>query len=373
MLFKKYFGGNWKYLHGLAIFIAIASEYWPNFMSHAEPVSSVGRVLNVCTYLIAYLFIFIFVRTFLLIFNSIIISIFQPLIGPMNALLDLIGLAYRKTAKALNIPVAGADEYQTYYGMRYTELTRKQLQKRFFASGPLHRETTFDLGEVYVGKPELNESGAPRVTGAFVKLNGHQFSKNEQHLHDEVKRNNARRRSAEVPGFEAANAKKIKKGNQWFSLYHRTHLLPFRFGLSEGDDIPYLLFTGTAHLNRGDRPDQDYFVPDNGSPDSFIDRQNYLKDLLDQIPVTKKLKPSTILIGDINVPAPAPFDTNFSLDDFERLATAFIVEIPEDMFKYGVFCHYDDDNAVIPSAVSVYLIDVSQKLMAFSVTLPNEL
>ncbi|RGI28293.1 MULTISPECIES: hypothetical protein [Enterococcaceae] len=282
--------------------------------------------------------------------------------------LSLLFGAFRFSSKMFNIMMgltgiqAVEDTHVNKYGVQFLMVEPYELKQTFFS-----RKKAKHLGKVYTSR--LKEG---RVQGAYVVINRSILMERKNKVNRSIFRNDEDRYNAYVPGFDEVRSEKIKCDKRMQAMYHRTHLLPFRFCLSEGDDMTNLLFTGTAHLNSGSRPQLHYFVPnDNLFKDSFYYRQLYLSDLCKtKIRKKKLIKESNITIQHISAPSPAPIGSHYSLDDFERVATSYILDHPNNSFKYGVFCHYSDDG-VIPSSVSVYLINNTLNKMIFSVELPN--
>lgn len=174
-----------------------------------------------------------------------------------------------------------------------------------------------------------------------------------------VKRSDEQRKRAYTPGYDLVSHDYVKVAGQKINLYHRTHLLPFRFTLSEGDNIDGLLFTGTAHLNHGDRPQMNYLMMNNQA------RVNQLYSIYQN-------NHYRLVLNNVQVPG-EPVGTHYSLDDFEQLATRIILskKQAETEFKYEASCHYDTDG-LIPQSITVNLWDLTHQVLAFTVTLPNE-
>lgn len=175
-----------------------------------------------------------------------------------------------------------------------------------------------------------------------------------------VQRSDEKRKKANTPGYDLVSHDYAKVAGQKINLYHRTHLLPFRFTLSEGDNIDGLLFTGTAHLNHGDRPQMNYLMVNN-------------QPRVNQLYAAYQNNHYRLVLNNIQVPG-APAGTHYSLDDFEQLATRIILskKQPETEFKYEAKCHYYSEG-LIPQAITVSLWDLTHQTLVFTVTLPNTL
>ncbi|WP_424349127.1 hypothetical protein ACPBEH_10435 [Latilactobacillus sp. 5-91] len=175
-----------------------------------------------------------------------------------------------------------------------------------------------------------------------------------------ITRSDEKRKQANTPGYDLVSHQYAEVAGKKVNLYHRTHLLPFRFTLSEGDDIDGLLFTGTAHLNHGDRPSINYLMPNNQAR-------------VNQLYAAYQNNHYRLTLRDTHVPGEVA-GTNYSLDDFEQLATRIILskKQSETEFKYEVSCHYDEQE-VVPQSITVNLWDLTHQALAFSATLPNTL
>lgn len=198
-----------------------------------------------------------------------------------------------------------------------------------------------------------------RVRGAVMVLTKQNYLQHKQLIKvGAISRDDQKRQRAQVPGFSHEFVD-TPSGRQY--LYHRTHLLPFRFAMSEGDDAPGLLFTGTSHLNSGGRPRMGYKKPEG------FDRVNFLYNWYRKRGWVK-------LTGQaINVKN-APEGTHYSLDDVEQLASKIIQEEtnPKNVFKYAIYCYYNEDNTgVIPSGVVATLYDVTRNTTRIRAVLPN--
>lgn len=203
-------------------------------------------------------------------------------------------------------------------------------------------------------------SNQERTEGAYITLNRSRLEENKKEIYNGIiTRNDDLRKKAKVYGYYENQKYVIVSGKKEY-LYHRTHLLPFRYTLSEGDDADGLLITGTSYLNSGNRPDKNYKVPeDEFSLDGRKGRQVTLKSKIKKFYCIKDIKVDKNL------------DVNYSLDDIERLVDSIILERDYIFnYKYGVFCNYDD-NQKIPSSVTAILR--TDKDILFEITLPNVL
>ena len=175
-----------------------------------------------------------------------------------------------------------------------------------------------------------------------------------------IERSDEKRKSANTPGYDLVSHQYAEVAGKQFNLYHRTHLLPFRFTLSEGDNIDGLLFTGTAHLNHGDRPQINYLMLHNQAR-------------VNQLYAAYQNNHYRLILSDVHVPGEVA-GTNYSLDDFEQLATRIILskKQSETEFKYEVSCDYDTEGP-LPQSITVNLWDLTHQTLDFTVTLPNDI
>lgn len=185
-----------------------------------------------------------------------------------------------------------------------------------------------------------------------------------------VERDDTERRNTEVPDFDniPADQKSIELDGRRYSMWHRTHVLPFRMALSDGRRIPSIMFAGTAHLNHGDRPDKGYFVS-NAEADR---RGNLLYGMYRKRNWHLNMNTRKAISVHGNY---MPQDTHFSMDDIERLATHIINSYKDKNtpFRYTVWCNYNANNrTAIPDSVEISLINLQRKDVLLSVTLPNE-
>ena len=167
-----------------------------------------------------------------------------------------------------------------------------------------------------------------------------------------VSRNDQTRRYSDVPEFDKVKSLRIMIDGQTYSLYHRTHLIPFRFCLDDGN-LRNLLFTATARLNSGLRI-EDHYIPEKFQIDDNVEQ------ILKQIELDKTYFED--------------FETTkfLSLADFERAVSCILFREKDDVFKYSVECLYDGDCKIV-SSVKVRLIDLTRNELKFSAILKNSL
>lgn len=206
-----------------------------------------------------------------------------------------------------------------------------------------------------------------RVHGAMMTISKEMLA-NHRHLiqSGEVVRDNELRYKAFVPGMDEVRDEKVQSPDgQTYSLWHRTHLVPFRFALSDGD-IDGIMFAGTAHVNHGDRPNYMFHI------DKYIQEARG-NELFARYFHNKKTHPlyldgPKILVNEEFAPA----GTQYSLDDLEQVACHIIEAQKFDLFRYGVMCHYNDDNlGLIPDWVEVHMVNVTKHQTAMHATLQN--
>ena len=215
-----------------------------------------------------------------------------------------------------------------------------------------------EMGSVYMSPMDGRVHGGIAYLNATI-LNGRQAMRQSY-----ISRDYNTRKNAFVPGYGDVQGEYVESNGVRHYLWHRTHVLPFTFTLSEGDNINGLMFTGTAHLNHGDRPQLGYTVHDNR------ERVNMLFDRW-RSPKGGKNRLKLTSLSRIHVPG-SPNGTHYSMDDIEQLASRIIKYVGDKRtpFKYSVRCLYGDDS-LIPSAVEIRLYNLSTNELVLHVRLPN--
>lgn len=207
---------------------------------------------------------------------------------------------------------------------------------------------------------ELDEQG--RVVGAFITFKGVTLTENKRKIREgEVKRNDEARKSAHVVGMDTVKGRLTEVDGKPYFHYHRTHLLPFRFCLNDGE-YSNIMFTGTSRLNAGHNPELG-IVPTNEV--HSINVESIIEDI----------RKDPFYYNDIEKGSYMAYHLGFSLDDFERVADKLVYDSAESyrhLFKYGVECIYNS-SGVIPSHVRVLFIDTTLKRVLFSAVLRNTL
>ncbi len=210
-------------------------------------------------------------------------------------------------------------------------------------------------------KPTLKIANSKKPEGAFIVLDKKALNKNKTAiLNGRIRRDDVARKNVNVLGFNSVQKFVVNNNNKEY-LYHRTHLLPFRYTLSEGDDVDGLLFTGTSHLNSGNRPLKNYKVPkDDEMIGSNKDRENSLHEKIGK----------SKYITNINVDSHST--NHYSLDDIERLVDSYIENADNsDIYSYGVFCNYEKPTDEVPSSVTAILRNIRLGRDVFEITIPN--
>lgn len=201
-----------------------------------------------------------------------------------------------------------------------------------------------------------------RVVGAFVTFRGRTLTENKRKIREgEVKRNDEARKSAFVPAMDAIKGRLTKVDGKPYFHYHRTHLIPFRFCLNDGE-YSNIMFAGTSRLNAG-------HVPELGIIPTSENHEDYVEY------ITECVRKSPFYFDDIVQGSDSAYRLGFSLDDFERTADRLVYDSAESyrhMFKYGVECIYKT-GGLIPSHVRVLFIDTTAKKLIFSAYLKNTL
>lgn len=193
-----------------------------------------------------------------------------------------------------------------------------------------------------------------RIVGGFVTFTGEEIDERGRDIkRGFYSRDNEARKSAQVPGFDLVKSDWVQIKGQSHPLYHRTHLVPFRYCLNDGE-FGDVMFTGTARLNSGFRADIK-FIPND---------ENHAKNVRQILQATST---NAFAFAD------SKNTQRLSLDDFERAVGDLVhrsAEAYTHTYKYGVECFYDNEN-LIPSRVLVVLTDVTDKKTLFAATLEN--
>lgn len=197
-----------------------------------------------------------------------------------------------------------------------------------------------------------NDIYRDRVYGAYTLM-----AKGElwAHLKDikakKYQRSSDIRRKVYVPGYKSV--KPLNVGQRVFFPYHKTHLLPFRYVLSEGDTLRNILVTGTSLANSGDAIS--YTLSDK-QREARLQRLSAL--------LGKGKNTFDYLIDDKGRP--------YSLDDYERLSTKLILEAPSNdtQFLYIVLPQYSGAN-IIPRAFKLELYQIGRRRKVFSAIVRN--
>ena len=193
-----------------------------------------------------------------------------------------------------------------------------------------------------------------RIIGGLVTFTGEELDERGRDIkRGFYTRDNEARKNAKVPGFDLVKSEWVKIKDQSYPLYHRTHLVPYRFCLNDGE-FESVLFTGTARLNSGFRADLK-FIPND---------ETHAKNVRQ---IVKAVSTNAFAFSD------SKNTQRLSLDDFERAVGDLVhrsAEAYTHTYKYGVECFYDTDS-LIPSRVLAVLTDVTDKKTLFAAVLEN--
>ena len=193
-----------------------------------------------------------------------------------------------------------------------------------------------------------------RIVGGFMVFDGHLLdTQNKAIKVGFYKRSDDVRKNADVPGFDTVKQEWAIVQGKERPLYHRTHLVPYRLCLNDGE-YKHVMFTGTARLNSGMR------IKDNYLPTEEEHNRN------------AEVIFKTVLKNPMYYMNPK-HTSQFSLDDFERSISHFVhqsAQAYKHTYRYGVECFYDD-NTLIPSHVEVTLVDCTDYKVLMRATLLN--
>lgn len=192
-----------------------------------------------------------------------------------------------------------------------------------------------------------------RIVGGFMVFDGNLLdTQNKAIKVGFYKRSDDVRKKADVPGFENVKTEWAVLQGKERPLYHRTHLVPYRLCLNDGE-YKHVMFTGTARLNSGMRVKENYLpTEEDHNRNAEVIFKNALKNSM------YYMNPKST--------------SQFSLDDFERSISYFVhrAQVYKHTYRYGVECFYDD-NTLIPSYVEVTLVDCTDYKVLMRATLLN--
>lgn len=195
-----------------------------------------------------------------------------------------------------------------------------------------------------------------RIVGGLITFTGEELDERVRDIERGFyTRDDEARKRADVPGFDLVKSEWVQLKDKSYPLYHRTHLVPYRFCLNDGE-YGDVIFTGTARLNSGFRADSGFIPTDE-------DHDKNVRKIVQMV--------STNPFAFVN----STRTDNLSLDDFERAVGNFIHRSTESYthtYKYGVECFYYDES-LVPSQVSVVLTDVTAKKTLFAAVLDNKI
>jgi len=193
-----------------------------------------------------------------------------------------------------------------------------------------------------------------RIVGGFMVFDGYLLdTQNKAIKLGLYKRSDNIRKNADVPGFETVKTEWATIQGKERPLYHRTHLVPYRLCLNDGE-YGHVMFTGTARLNSGMR------VKDNYLPTEEEHNKNA------EVIFKNALKNPRYYMNPKRT-------SQFSLDDFERSISLFVhqsAQAYKHTYRYGVECFYDN-SSLIPSYVEVTLVDCTDYKVLMKATLLN--
>lgn len=103
-----------------------------------------------------------------------------------------------------------------------------------------------------------NKDELGRIVGGFMVFDGYLlYTQNKAIKLGLYKRSDNIRKNADVPGFDVVKREWATVQGKERPLYHRTHLVPYRLCLNDGE-YKHVMFTGTARLNSGMRAKDNY-------------------------------------------------------------------------------------------------------------------
>ena len=223
--------------------------------------------------------------------------------------------------------------------------TREDFHKMLTDVSLVHKTNSYTLAK----KDSLD-----RIVGGLITFTGEEIDERGRDIkRGFYSRDDEARKNAQVPGFDLVKSEWVKIKDQPYPLYHRTHLVPYRFCLNDGE-FESVLFTGTARLNSGFRADLK-FIPND---------ETHAKNVRQ---IVQAVSSNAFAFSD------SKRTQRLSLDDFERAVGNLVhrsAEAYTHTYKYGVECFYDNES-LIPSRVLAVLTDVTDKKTLFAAILEN--
>ena len=223
--------------------------------------------------------------------------------------------------------------------------TREDFHKMLTDVSLVHKTNSYTLAK----KDSLD-----RIVGGLITFTGEEIDERGRDIkRGFYSRDDEARKNAQVPGFDLVKSEWVKIKDQPYPLYHRTHLVPYRFCLNDGE-FESVLFTGTARLNSGFRADLK-FIPND---------ETHAKNVRQ---IVQAVSSNVFAFAD------SKNTQRLSLDDFERAVGDLVhrsAEAYNHTYKYGVECFYDNES-LIPSRVLAVLTDVTDKKTLFAAILEN--
>jgi hypothetical protein len=223
--------------------------------------------------------------------------------------------------------------------------TREDFHKMLTDVSLVHKTNSYTLAK----KDSLD-----RIVGGLITFTGEEIDERGRDIkRGFYSRDDEARKNAQVPGFDLVKSEWVKIKDQPYPLYHRTHLVPYRFCLNDGE-FESVLFTGTARLNSGFRADLK-FIPND---------ETHAKNVRQ---IVQAVSSNAFAFSD------SKRTQRLSLDDFERAVGNLVhrsAEAYNHTYKYGVECFYDNES-LIPSRVLAVLTDVTDKKTLFAAVLEN--
>lgn len=223
--------------------------------------------------------------------------------------------------------------------------TREDFHKMLTDVSLVHKTNSYTLAK----KDSLD-----RIVGGLITFTGEEIDERGRDIkRGFYSRDDEARKNAQVPGFDLVKSEWVKIKDQPYPLYHRTHLVPYRFCLNDGE-FESVLFTGTARLNSGFRADLK-FIPND---------ETHAKNIRQ---IVQAVSSNAFAFSD------SKRTQRLSLDDFERAVGNLVhrsAEAYNHTYKYGVECFYDNES-LIPSRVLAVLTDVTDKKTLFAAVLEN--
>lgn len=170
-----------------------------------------------------------------------------------------------------------------------------------------------------------------------------------------------------IPDWNKKLQRKIIIDGKPHYTRERTHLVPWRYCGLEDDRV---LINGTTHLNRGDRPTQNYIVKEEEK--TYIPREPRFVNLIEKFSKEHLLIYGKYLTRHSNKDKDIPEGTHYSLEDFEEYSSDYMRKEKDKIFVYyGIGLYENTDLKTPPVSVEIGFYNVTDEKFVFRALLDN--